>query len=304
MPLHEYVKGMAKLVGGRLEFGEILKSDAIQNKLNGGYAPEVRAAVSQALNGKPTWRGDRLIQGLEIHGKADAFGNAIGATIAYDYHYRKGLDAGMSETQARTVAMELTQDAITRFSQPAEIIDRSLFELNLGTFGKLVFLFRSEARQKSSLYLTALGHTVTGKATRKDLRVLFISHLVVAPLMQMVGAALRDAMDPDDDEWLDDKYWNPRDFLIAAMTGPLSGIPLLADIFSGFTGNNSPLGNYVRGGKSLWDLFAEEPRGDEVDWYQSKINQVLQAVGAFPGVAGNVIKQVIGTAENTKNLNQ
>jgi hypothetical protein len=298
MPLHEYVRGMAKLVRGRLEFGEMLASEPIQNKLNGGYAPEVRAAVSQALNGKPTWRADMLIRGLEIHGKADAFGNAIGGTIAFDYHYRKGLSEGLSEKQARTVAMELTADSIARFSQPAEIIDRSLFELNLGTFGKLMFLFASEARQKSSLYLTALGHTVTGKPTRKDIRVLFIAHLVMAPLMQAVAAGFRDAFDPDDDEWLDEKYWNPMDFLKAAATGPFAGIPLIRDVFSGFTGSNSPLSSYKQAGEGLVDLFAEEPRGDEIEWYEAKINKVLHGVGAAPGVAANLYKQIAGAVRN------
>jgi hypothetical protein len=302
VPLHEYIRGAVRLAKRELgpEYDAVLSSDTIQNKLHGGFAPEVRAAIGKALSGRPSWTADRLRQGLEIHGTADAFGNAIGGTISFDYHFRqaKKENPGMSDPQAKAIAMEIVMDHIARYSQPAEVIDRSLFELNLGIFGKLMFLFGSEGRQKSSLYLTALGHSATLKATRKDLRVLFIAHLVMAPLMHAVTSTFRDAFDPDDDEWLDEKYWNPRDFLITMITGPFAGIPLVRDLFSGFTSSNSPLSAYATGGKALVDLFAEEPTGDEIEWYEGKIHKVLQGIGAGPGVAGNIYKQAAGAARN------
>lgn len=300
IPPTELLRGFGRLASGKLELSPILNSEIIQNKLNGGNSPELRAAISKSLRAKPTRRGDFLLAGMEIHATADAYGNVVGAAIAYDYHLRqtKEQNPNMSEGQAMAIAWDMTEDSINRLSQPSEVIDRSLAELNSNWLGKLMFLYRSEARQKSSLYITAMENVVTGKMTAEDFRVIFIAHLVMAPLMKAVSAALSDAMDPSDDEWFDEKNWSPYDFLIAAATGPLSGIMLLGDVFSSFTGTNSPLANYVKAGKSAVDIFTDKPKGDKLEWYSSKINNVLHGVGAFPGVVTNIAKQAVGTARN------
>ena len=300
IPPPEFIRGLGRLAAGKLEISPILNSEIIQNKLNGGNSPELRAAISKSLRAKPTLRGDLLLAGMEIHATADAYGNVVGAAIAYDFHLRqtKEQNPNMPEGQAVAIAWDMTEDAINRLSQPSEVIDRSLAELNSNWLGKLMFLYRSEQRQKSSLYITAMENVVTGKMTVEDFRVIFISHLVMAPIMKAVSATLSDAMDPSDDEWFDEKNWNPYDFLIAAATGPLSGIMLLGDVFSSFTGTNSPLANYIKAGKSAVDIFTDDPKGDKLEWYSSKINNVLHGVGAFPGVAANIVKQVVGTARN------
>jgi len=302
MPAVAYMAGMQRLMSGKIDFGSIYNSDLIQNRIQGGHAPEMRDAITTALFSKPSLRGDLLLAGMQIHGRADAFGTAIGAAISYDYHLRNNLALGYSQAEAEALALDVTADAVSRTSQPTEVIDRSLMELNLGTLGKLAFLFGSEARQKSSMWLTAWGNTLTGEPTIRDIRVLFMSHFVMAPLMFAASAVIRDATSGDDDELFDDQHWDLKDFALAVLTGPFAGVPLLRDLGSmlkGFGGSSSPIGGMVKGGMSLYDIFEGEPTGDESEWYEKKILQVLQGLGfATPAVASNIYKQVSGAIEN------
>lgn len=307
MPAGEYLRGLSRLMAGKIDFGEIWESDAIQNRLHGGFSPEMRAATSQALFSKPSLRGDLLLAGLEIHGKADAFGTAIGAAVTYDYHLRLNLENGYTESEAKALAMDAAADTVSRTSQPAEVIDRSLYELNLNSVGKLMFLFASEARQKSSMWATAWANTLTGKPTAKDIRVLVISHLVMSPLMFAVNAALRDALDDDDKEkgWtlegvFDEKNWDPKTAMMSAILGPASGIPYVRDlesIIKGY-GSSSPLGVFANAGNSLLDIIQEEPKGDEYDWYEKKVLNVLRGLSPTTGVGANVYQQVSGGIKN------
>lgn len=298
MPHRSYALGMSRLMSGQIDFQKIWDSEIIQNRLDAGFAPEMRAAISSSFGAEPTARGDFLLKGMEVIGTADAFGTAIGAAITYDYHYREAIRSGVSKQDAETIAMNEAAETISRTAQPVEITDRSLMELRLNGIGKIAFVFASEARQKSSLWLTAWGNTLTGKATKKDLRVLLLSHVVMAPIMHAIGAMIRDSRDPEDDEWFDDKYWNPQDFLVAMATGPLGGIPLIRDVFDGYNGESGPLKRIVDSGASLKRLFMDEPKGDELDWYERNVTKVLQGLSPSIAVGASIFDQVYDFVRN------
>jgi hypothetical protein len=300
MPLGDFLKGWGRLVSGKIDFATTWESDAIQNRLHGGFSPEMKAAISQALFGKPSMRGDFLLAGMEIHAKADAFGSAIGAAICYDYHYRKAIAEGASEEAAKAIALDEAAEGVSRTSQPSDVVNRSLFELNMNPAGKLMFLFASEARQKSSMYLTAMGRTLTGKATKKDVKVIMLAHLIVAPLMQLITAAVRDATNDDDDELFDDKYWNPKDFLLAMATGPAGGIPYLRDaleLLKGYRSGTSsnPVANTAG---ALMETVKEAMKDGDMEWNEKKVTQIMQAMGGSPAAAANIYKQLVGAARN------
>jgi hypothetical protein len=148
------------------------------------------------------------------------------------------------------------------------------------------------------MWLTAWGHTLTGKATKDDLRVLVISHLVVAPIMHAIGVMVRDARNDDDDEWFDDKYWNAKDFAIAMATGPLSGLPLVRDVIDGYSGDSGPLKRMFDSGKAAKKLFADEPKGDKADWYETQITKLLQGFNPSLAVASSIFDQIYDVADN------
>jgi Large polyvalent protein-associated domain 3 len=300
MPPGAYLRGLGKLATGQLEYGKMWESGLIQRRLEGGWSPEVRAAMARAFGGKPSRRASFMQQGMELIGFVDAAFTTGSAAIAYDYHFREARKAGMGEAEAATVAMDEAANVVSRTAQPVEITNRSLFELEAGSVAKTIFMFSSEARQKSSMLLTAWGNTLTGKPTAEDFRVLVISHLIVAPMIQAVGAAWRDSRDDDDDELFDDKYWNPWDFARAAALGPFAGVPILRDLvddYNGETGVLAAAGKTVIAGIALTG-GAPENEKEKAEWYEKKIVTVLNGLGGFPAVAANIGDQVFRVADN------
>lgn len=302
MPAGAYVGGMVRFLSGQLKMSraDVFQSPVIQRRLINGFSPEVRAAMNEMWSAPPSMRMAVLDHGMELIGYTDAYFTSISAAIAYDYHYRQAVEAGLSTDAAEREAMQLTTDIVGETAQPADVVDKSLAELRMNAFGKLLFMFASEARQKSSLLLSAWGKTLTGKATRQDYQVLALSHLVLGPMMQAITAAWRDARDDDDDSWLEMDHWNPLDFLKAAVAGPLAGIPLVRDLVSGFK-SDGVLGRFNTGRESLVDIF-EGPEGaaknEPVEFYAGKLSKVLQSLDAFTGVAGKVGEQAFDFTDN------
>jgi hypothetical protein len=303
MPLGEYARGFARLVSGRLDVATLYRSPVIQRRLESGFAPEVRAAMADVWTAKPTRRAAILERGMDLIGLTDALFTTGSAAIAYDYHLRESLRAGMTQAAAETTAMREVEDIVSRTAQPADVVDRSLYEARQNQLGRLLFMYASEARQKSSLVLTAWQNTLTGKATKADVRVLLISHLIAGPMMQAISAAWRDARDDDDSEWFDAEHWKPLDFLKAIVAGPLSGIPLIGDLLSRFSNE----GILSRAKKSLWsigDIIKELRRDDgkenpeQVEWYVKHVSKVMQGLDGFTGVLGSVVEQVFSIADN------
>jgi hypothetical protein len=304
MPLGEYAKGFAKLITGNLEVRKVYESETIQRRLESGYAPEVRAAMDDIWTAKPTRRAAILEAGMEFIGLTDAIFTTGSAAIAYDYHYRQALDSGMTAQAAEGQAMREVEDIVGKTAQPADVVDRSLFEARQNQFGRLMFMYASEARQKSSLVLTAWKNTLTGKASAEDIRTLVVSHLIAGPLLQAITAAWRDARDDDDKDWFDAEHWKPKDFLFAIVAGPLAGIPLVGDALSGF-GNDGVFSRIGKAGHSLWQLGeqvfgAEKKRPDpeSIENTVKKVTKVMQGLDAFTGVAGSVIEQAFTLGDN------
>ncbi len=296
MPVGAYAKGFAKLMTGQLEGKAMFNSSVIQRRLETGFAPEVRAAMNDIWNAKPTARRALIESGMNFIGLVDAFFTTGSAAIAYDYHLKQAKAGGMNDTDAAAHAMAEVEDIVGRTAQPADAVDRSLVEQRLNAFGKLAFMFASEARQKSSMWLKAIGNTITGKATAEDVRVLLISHLIVGPMMQGITAAWRDARDDDDDELFDSGNWQPADFLKAAVAGPLAGIPLLRDVASGFT-SGGPFSRFVTGGKSLGALV-KDPGKEPLEYYTGHVTKIMQATSAELGVLGSVVDQTFDLTDN------
>jgi hypothetical protein len=299
IPVADYARGFGKLMSGQLEFREMFNSPVIQRRLETGFAPEVRTALNDLWSAKPNMRGEFVEKGMELLGFVDAFFTTGSAAIAFEYHFEQAKKAGMNETAAREVAMREVEEIVARTAQPADVVNRSLMELRMGAFGKLAFLFASEARQKSSMWMTAWGRTLTGKATSQDYKVLAISHFIVGPMIQVITSAWRDAQDDDDDSLFEMEHWSPLDFLKAVIAGPLSGIPLVGSALSGFRDD----GIFGRAKKAIASAgqLIEGPKENEaeaVEWYFDRITRVMQGLDAFTGVVGGIASQALNVADN------
>ena len=303
VPLGDFIKGYGRLMNGKIDFRAMMDSELIQQRLDGGFSPEARAAINEDLGGKPTRGNQFVMMGMDVIGKADALGTAMGAAITYDYHYRMLLKE-MGPEQAHDLAMDEAAEAIARTAQPVNVTDRSLMELQLTGLGKIAFIFASEARQKSAMWTQAWARTLTGKADKRDYRVLVMTHFVVAPLMHGITSALRDARNDDDDELFDEKNWGAGGWIRSVLTGPISGLPLLREIGDGFNSDDSgPLSRISNAGSSSIDLLQaifgdEDPKKEEIEWYERKITSVLQAFGATSAVSSSVFDQMFDFIDN------
>lgn len=299
MPARAYARGFARLVSGQLDVAKVFNSPVIQRRLQTGFAPEVRAALNDIWTAKPTLRAEFLRRGMDLIGLTDAIFTTGSAAIAYDYHFNEAKKAGLPADSADLVAMREVEDIVGRTAQPSDIVDRSTFEAELGPFGRLLFLFASEPRQKASLWLTAVKNTATGTGTKDDARVLAISHLLVGPMLWAITAAWRDARDDDDDELFDSENWNGLDFIRSIALGPMSGLPLLRDVVSGFR-DDGVLGRFIEGFTATKDLLGgpSENDAETAEWYLRRITRIMKATDAFTGVTGNVLNQTFNITDN------
>ena len=295
MPTADYLKGLSRLLTGQLDYRGMLQSPLIQARLENGYSPEVRAIKSTLWNAPPTAWADFRNFGLDVIGKADALFTTGSAAIAYDYHFRKAKQSGLDDAQADAHALAETERIVSQTAQPSTLADKSLFENRGNSLSKLLFLFASEARQKTSLYLGALGNIVRGDGSKADMRVLAIAHLVVAPMIQAISAGLRDAMDGDDDEIFDLDHWKPMDFIKASAFGPLGGFPILAQALSGFA-QKGILGRFTDAISSIEKLMGDEPLS--VQDTVKAATKAGQGTTATIGVISHMVQQAFGLIHN------
>lgn len=297
----QYMRGLGKLMTGRLDLKAMWNSDLIQNRLANGYAPEVRAALNDLWSAKPSRQQDFLEKGMELIGFVDAFWTTGSAAIAYDAHYRDAIDAGMSEESAKAIAMARTEETVGETAQPSTITEKSLFEAKQGNLAKLAFLYASESRQKTAMLVAAWKNAFTLKATRQDVQVLVLAHLIIGPLLQFMRAALRDMKDDDDEEVFDKKHWQkPGDWIGAMLLGPLNGIPLVGDLFSGYASDNAAVGRFKEAGSSAISMLKGPEAGtaEKGEWYWNRVVRALKGLDAATAVTAGVADQVFKTADN------
>lgn len=257
MPIGAWLGGFVRVLAGRVDVKAIRESPMIQRRMQSGYSPEMRAAMASLFNGKPTVWKRWIAKGLEIHGELDAFSTAIGTAIAYDYHLREGLKAGLSPEDAKAQALIEAEDNIGRTAQPAEMMDRSLYELGMSPTERLLFMFASDQRKTTATLISAFQQWKAGQMSRGEMmRVLTVAWFATGLGSALLTAAWRDAQDDDDDEWFDSKHWSLMDLAKQTILGPLSGIPLvnlLVNEFSGYHGNSpfTPVSRAVGGAEKL-----------------------------------------------------
>lgn len=233
---------------------------------------------------------------MELIGFVDGIFTTGTAAIAYDYHYRQGIQAGLTPEQARGEALAAAEDVVSRVAQPSETIDKSAFEIGAGAWGRLGFMFASDARQKWALLQEAV---VNRKQDPAALRRVAAFHLAAGVAIQTISAAWRDARDSDDDEVFEAKNWNPWSFLGGVILGPFAGVPLIGGALDTFSGR----GELIEAAASMKDIATG--KGDMKDVattlsglaYLGTLGKYEDAA-TFLAVSAKVAKDVLGLAEN------
>jgi hypothetical protein len=305
--------GWGRFLTGQLEtsLSEVWKSDTIQRRIESGYSPEVRT-VLQAQGITPSRFAELIEKGMYPVGAADAAFTTISAAIAYDHHYREAIKAGMPEVHAKAYAMDAMDRVVHRTAQPAEAANKSLNEVNAGVFGKLMMLFKSEARQKFAIsYLAAKrmlrGEEIGGNASR-----LFVTWMLASAVTQTMGNIYQTIFTDKDSE----EVWKWEDYARAMALGHLDGAYIAGPAIS--TALTWALGGHAFSSKSQnpFDQIAADIQrkqinpanwrgGDDAFKGMTIYLQILARTGISESLTGaaalaNAIKDAIGLTNSAK----
>ena len=226
VPAGPYLKRMGKLLSGQLSWDAALNSDYIQRRIK-QMPPVVQMAMQGLKGAKPTaiqQAGKRL--GMLLSG-ADGLFTAGTYAIVYDWHLSKAKELGLAGQQAEDYARNTAERATDRIAQPTRAGARSLYEnTQTNPLARAGWAFASEARKNLAL----VAYSFAERDTATKLRTIAYVLAVNAIGSQILRSIWRDTQDDDDEELFDDKYWNPKRFLMAAATEPLYGIPVFGSM--------------------------------------------------------------------------
>ena len=321
MPASEYLLRFSRAMRGKLNIGEIFKSEMIRRRVEQGASPELRQVMQGMMGQHPgsnwvTQNGRKFAAaGMDLLGSTDGYFTSVSAAIYYDWQLDQAKKAGMNDADAAAAAMTATEGMVDRTAQPVETMQKSLFEAKAASNpqSRWVFMFASEARQKATIYGLALNRALKGKSTRQDKQVLFISHVVAPMILQTISSMVSDWRDDDDKELLDAEHWSPALYLRSMMLGPMMGLPLLSgplnSIISSLTGTTkfntdatNPIGSAFSGFMSgVTKLNSDRKQKDDpieigVNMTKNALNIVSMVSQLSPIGAGNAWMGTAGAA--------
>jgi len=228
MPPDQYLKGIVRLFGGRLNWwvgkGSVFQnSEIIQRRINSGMSPEMQAGMSRIANMRPSMLKAFMEGGMALHAYSDAIFTSGSVAIAYDFHLREFLKEGIAPEEAQRMALAATEQSIADVTQPTEFLDKSTVEMERNAMARAIFSFQSDPRQKMALQMEAYAEKDWGRLVK----LVIVDHVVTGLIMQTITNAWRDANDDDDgDDVFDPLHWQLSDYLIAAAIGPWSALPM------------------------------------------------------------------------------
>jgi hypothetical protein len=228
MPPDQYLKGIVRLFGGRLNWwvgkGSVFQSsEIIQRRINSGMSPEMQAGMSRIANMRPSMLKAFMEGGMALHAYSDAIFTSGSVAIAYDYHLREFLKDGIAPEEAQRMALAATEQSIADVTQPTEFLDKSTVEMERNAMARAIFSFQSDPRQKMALQMEAYAEKDWGRLVK----LVIVDHVITGLIMQTITNAWRDANDDDDgDDVFDPLHWQLSDYLIAAAIGPWSALPM------------------------------------------------------------------------------
>lgn len=259
VPAGAYARGMGKLLGG--VFGgakmwrEAIKSDFVQRRIR-QMPPAARQAMESLSSSSPNMVKFYVRKmGLLISG-ADGLFTAGTYAIIYDHAYKQGKSMGKSDAEAKAYAHAEAERKTEKVAQPTRAGTRSIYENSTTSVsGRIAWSFASEARQKLALLVWALAGK---RSLAYKTKVLGLVWGVGGMGAAILRAAVRDMRDDgEDEEVFDERNWDPKRLLLAALTGPFAGVPFIGDMIESAT--YAATGTYMPGG-DLFSSAAKAPK--------------------------------------------
>jgi hypothetical protein len=218
-----FLSRFGKLMAGQLSWGDAIKSDFIQRRIQ--TAPPIVRQAMESL-GEAT-RPNQISRSVRFLGNllSGADGLFTGGTYAIllDYHREMGRKMGMTGQELESYAHETAARDTEDVAQPVRMGARSITEITMtNPLARMMWAYASEARQKISLAGNAWLFQKDGTYRAKTLFLTFI----VGGLMSQVLKNLWRELKGDDDE----EKWSAERLAKSTIAGPLHGLPLLSQI--------------------------------------------------------------------------
>lgn len=307
MPISAFLLRLAKLKAGRLNWGAAIQSPYIQRRIS-LMPPIVRDAVQGLATGNPNRAKYLAAQlGRTISG-ADALFTGGTYAIFYDYHLKQAQATGLAnpEAHAHAEAERLTD----KVAQPERMGARSWVEVaNQGNPAfRAMWNFSSDPRQKMALvvYEMMRRDKKGGEKAAAVGKALTLTWLGAGVLAALLRAVIRDLRDDEDDEWFDDKHWDPKRLGLMALTGPFAAMPYVGGVLEETTYNAT--GQFMPGGgllSGIGDAFKIVPSWMDGDFDALKdIEKVFTAGAAASRTSGalasamHILRDAWGIIEN------
>lgn len=271
MPLGAYLRGMSKLLTGNLQYGDAIKSPFIQRRFKSA-PPIVRQAMeSLGAASKPN-HITRAARGLgQLLSGADALFTAGTYALLLDYHRGTGRALGLSGAELEQHANTEAERDTEQVAQPTRMAARSLAEITMtNPLAKVSWAYASEARQK--IALAAWSATEAASNPAQFAKTMFLVFGVGGLMTQLLKNLWKEAKGDDDE-----KKWSPERMVMAALAGPLHGLPLASEL----SGDSGMLSGAIWAWSALKDIVSGE--GDMRD-----VDTLLSTMGYFNDTAAGI----------------
>jgi hypothetical protein len=219
MPTKDALHGLARFIANPSTYLTVWTSPSIQQRIKKGMNPEDRRLIEAAAK-SPSLIIELLDYGRLPIAYADALFTSVAGVIAYNHTYQAALNSNLTESQAQAAALQHMDDVIVRTGQPATTQDKSMAELTAKGMGKFLFLFRSDPRQKLALSINAIAKGLRGDISKSAAARKFLWAWIIYGMLEQANTAFWRTISRDED---DPEHWQIRDFVAAAVAGPVSG---------------------------------------------------------------------------------
>jgi hypothetical protein len=293
VPAHEYMRGVAKLMAGKLDVKAMWQSDNIQRRIESGFSAEARIAM-QRLGYNGSMMLAAMSKGMLPMQLTDAGWTAAGAAIAFDYYREINKKAGMGDAMAESEALKQVEMMIAVTAQPADSVNRSLVEGNSNPWMKSLWMFASEQRKTLAVEVMAIRRLTKGLSKNKalDVQRVIVAHVVMGATTQLMSGLLSLLMGDADDK---EREWSVEEWAAAIAAGPINGLFVFGDMLE-----------YV--GRRLFGLHAFESKtlvgqmAAELAGAPKQIENLLEgdpeeqraALYKLSAAVGNVLASLIG----------
>lgn len=227
MKTTEALHGVAALARDPSGWTAVWNSEAIRQRVAAGMSPEDLQLLAASAESPSAILHALAIGRLPI-AYADAVFTTAGAAVAYSHHRAAAAKEGLAPEQAHAHALAVASRIIERTAQPATPQDKSMAELSFGLLGRLLFMFKSDPRQKMAIVGMAAAQYARGDIKAPELfRKFFWGWFVYGIANELMTDAFQ-AITRDDD---DPDRWSWKDYLAGGLAGPLNALPFYGTVF-------------------------------------------------------------------------